>query len=103
MTITNCERKVLEVLYKLEQPATLRTVCAVVNEDRSKPWAVQTVSTFISRAISKGYIVAERKGRGNVYSPAKNYYDYLQEVLIDLRDTAFAGDLELMKQMVMGL
>ena len=61
--ISTCERMVMKVVWESEEALDLANVMSRVNEEFSKDWKPQTVSTFLARLVRKGYLSTYRKGR----------------------------------------
>lgn len=72
--ISTCERMVMKIIWEAEEDLDLAHVMAGVNEEFGKQWKPQTVSTFLSRLVKKGYLAVYRNGRYSYYRPlvAKN-------------------------------
>lgn len=51
--ISDCEEKVLKVVWDCEKEPDLRTVMDTVNEKHGLEWKPQTVSTFLTRLVRK--------------------------------------------------
>ncbi len=74
--ITNCECCVMKVIWARDEEPGLREVMAEVNERFNKEWKIQTVSTFLTRLVKKGYLTMERRGRVFYYFPAISESEY---------------------------
>ena len=61
----------------------------------SRPWALPAVITTLNRLVDKGFLVCEKRGRGNWYTPRISARDYKASEgrgLIDrLYDSSFTG------------
>lgn len=79
--MTDCEKQVMKVIWDSKNQMSLSTIVAVVNEKYDEEWRPQTVSTFLSRLVKKGYISAQRVGRQFVYIPEISQEDYKCEML----------------------
>lgn len=67
--ISTCERMVMKIIWESEEDLDLAHVMNGVNEMFKKQWKPQTVSTFLSRLVKKGYLSVYRKGRYSYYQP----------------------------------
>lgn len=74
--ISTCERMIMKVIWDAEEDYDLRHVMDAVNQEFHKTWKPQTVSTFLTRLINKGYLTAYRKGRYSYYQPAVSKEDF---------------------------
>lgn len=61
--LTKCEQLVMKAIWDAEDELGLMDVVGTVNSRFRKKWKPQTVSTFLSRLIKKGYLHSYRKGR----------------------------------------
>lgn len=74
--ISTCERMVMKIIWESEEDLDLAHVMNGVNEEFGKNWKPQTVSTFLSRLVKKGYLTVYRKGRYSYYQPAVKQDDF---------------------------
>ena len=74
--ISTCERMVMKVVWESEEALDLANVMSRVNEEFSKDWKPQTVSTFLARLVRKGYLSTYRKGRYTYYQPLVDERDF---------------------------
>lgn len=72
----------------------------LVNERYNHAWKPQTVSTFLHRALKKGYLEGYRKGRQVLYVPSVEYGIELKKDLMDIAHIYFNGDVEKMKEFI---
>ena len=61
--ISACEKLVMKVIWDSTEELALQEVMDGVNHENSKNWKPQTVSTFLSRLVKKGFLNMYRKGR----------------------------------------
>lgn len=67
--ISACERLVMKIIWDSTEDLALQEVMGRVNEENSKAWKPQTVSTFLTRLVKKGFLSMYRKGRYCYYQP----------------------------------
>ena len=61
--LTECEELVMKMVWDAEEELSLMEVTARVNDKYHKDWKPQTVSTFLTRLVRKGYLRNYRQGR----------------------------------------
>lgn len=96
--ISDCEEKVLKVVWDCEKEPDLKTVMDAVNEKHGLEWKPQTVSTFLQRLVRKGYLTGCRKGRYTYYTPTITLEDYRREQLKGMIEFLYDGDVEKLKE-----
>lgn len=96
--ISDCEEKVLKVIWECEKEPDLKTVMAAVNEKHGLEWKPQTVSTFLARLVKKGYLTGRRQGRYTYYSPTISLEEYRREQFKRMIEFLYDGDVEKLKE-----
>lgn len=74
--LTECELLIMKVIWHSEEPLSIQEITARINQNYKKDWKVQTVSTFLSRAVKKEYLSMKRQGRLFYYSPLVSEEEY---------------------------
>ena len=69
------ELEVMQALWDCEPPATRADVEKAMGEKH--PMAVTTLLTLLTRLGEKGFLTAEKLGRGKGYTPLVSRQDYL--------------------------
>lgn len=59
----------MKIIWDSTEDLALQDVMGRVNAENGKNWKPQTVSTFLSRLVKKGYLSLYRKGRYCYYQP----------------------------------
>lgn len=67
--LTNCEVLVMKVIWGSSDAMSVQEITGAVNAAYHKDWKVQTVSTFLSKMVKKGYLDMQRQGRYFFYYP----------------------------------
>lgn len=67
--LTNCEVLVMKVIWSSDEVMSIQEILRAANEAYGKDWKVQTVSTFLSKIVKKGYLDMRRQGRTFFYHP----------------------------------
>lgn len=79
--ISMCERYVMKVIWDSEESLALQDIMDTVNRENGKEWKPQTVSTFLSRLVKKGYLELYRKGRYCYYRPLVSKQEFWQATM----------------------
>ena len=74
--LTNCEVLVMKVIWSSAEAMSIQEILRAVNEAYGKDWKVQTVSTFLSKMVKKGYLDMRRQGRTFFYHPLVTEKEY---------------------------
>lgn len=90
--VTDCERLVLLIIWAMEAGATdmagkipdLQDITVAVNKKYGKEWKTQTISTFLSRLVSKGFLSMQRKGRDFLYTTLVTKAEYIESTVPQL-------------------
>ena len=54
--LTECEVLVMKVIWESADVLSIQEITSRINLKYKKDWKLQTVSTFLSRAVKKGYL-----------------------------------------------
>ncbi|OUZ06646.1 MULTISPECIES: BlaI/MecI/CopY family transcriptional regulator [Aeromicrobium] len=73
------ETSVMQRLWAVEQPQTVREVQEFIAADRTI--AYTTVMTVLDNLHGKGFVTRERQGRAYVYSPRETREEYTASLL----------------------
>lgn len=98
--LPECEEMVMTVVWDALEAPDLAETRRRVNEKFDKTWKPQTVSTFLTRLVHKGFLTFYRKGRYSYYEPVVNKEEYCAAEVIRIADMYFAGDMEKLAQFV---
>ena len=74
--LTNCEVLVMRVIWNSAEIMSIQEITSKINHTFHKDWKTQTVSTFLSRAVKKGYWESKRDGRSFDYYPLVSEQEY---------------------------
>lgn len=74
--LTNCEVLVMKVIWGSDKILSIQDILRSVNTTYDKQWKVQTVSTFLSKMVKKGFLDMQRKGRSFFYYPLVTEDEY---------------------------
>lgn len=94
MIITECERRVLAIIFDLQGNADFPGILNGVNRKYQTDWSEKAVKVFIKRLLKKKYIRKEKKGGTVFYRSAFARSGIDKEVLWDIRNTSFERDWE---------
>lgn len=65
--LSEAEREIMQVLWEMGEPVTVSGLLSEFED--SKGWKPQTLNTFLTRLVAKGYLESQKRGNANVYSP----------------------------------
>lgn len=74
--LTDCEVLVMKVIWQSDTVMSIQEIISRINQQYQKDWKIQTVSTFLSRAVKKGYLEMKRRGRTFEYYPLVTQEQY---------------------------
>lgn len=74
--LTDCEVLVMRVIWNSAEIMSIQEITSKINHTFHKDWKTQTVSTFLSRAVKKGYLEMKRNGRSFDYYPLVSEQEY---------------------------
>lgn len=84
--LSECEVLVMKVIWQNSEAMSIQEITSRINQRYGKDWKVQTVSTFLSRAVKKGYLEMRRKGRTFYYYPTVAQEEYGRREIIKCVD-----------------
>ena len=64
--LTEAESAIMKKIWELNSPVTSSVLMGYFSEERG--WKSQTVSTFLSRLVKKGFLSVKRCGAANEYT-----------------------------------
>ncbi|MES1213760.1 MAG: BlaI/MecI/CopY family transcriptional regulator [Singulisphaera sp.] len=96
--VAKSELEIARIVWELRQ-ASVRQVLEALPADRELDF--KTVQTYLRRLEAKGYVKTTRVGRSNVYEPIVRPGRVIGEVVNDMLNRLFDGDvLPLFQHMV---
>ena len=90
--ISACEKLVMKVIWDSTEELALQEVMVDSIHD-GKNWKPQTVSTFLSRLVKKGFLNMYRKGRYCYYQPLVSKEDFWRATMEESAKFFTKGDL----------
>ena len=76
--LSRCEQKIMTEIWRMGS-ADSRMLVEVM-EKKGCFWKIQTISTFLSRLVNKGYLDAHKKGRNFFYTPRVDKHLYASKL-----------------------
>ncbi|MCC8196974.1 MAG: BlaI/MecI/CopY family transcriptional regulator [Ruminococcus sp.] len=64
--LSEAEREIMQVMWERGEPMTASQLLTKFED--SKGWKPQTLNTFLTRLVAKGYLESHKRGNANVYS-----------------------------------
>lgn len=92
MELTKAETKVMMVIWEANYDMALPEIQGKVNARYQKDWKPQTVSTFLTRLVKKGFLNMYRQGRSFLYHPHFSQDEILRASLVEMASVWFRGD-----------
>ena len=89
--LPDAELEVMQAVWRFEPPVPRAAVEQAVGETR--PMAQTTLLTLLSRLAEKGFLRAEKQGRGSVYTPLVSRSDYQAAQSKRFVETLFGGSM----------
>ena len=88
--LTKSEMQVMNILWEMQQDATISDILERYPEPRP---VYTTVATFLRILHQKGFVSYKRNGMGKqyVYSPIISKATYRRQVMEEVKDTCFDG------------
>lgn len=93
-SLSDTEKKIMELLWQLEEPLSLRETMDYLNEKLNKDWKQQTIGTYLSHLEKAGLVrIDKRFARSNLYFPACTKEEYTQKYLQKLVSESFNNSI----------
>lgn len=92
--ITECEEVVMKCIWDSQEKLALSDITAMVNEKYGRIWKPQTVSTFLSRLVKKGYLDLYRQGRYFYYTALVSQKEYKRNIITNYIHFWNNGDID---------
>lgn len=92
--LSECEEKVMIIIWNSVEDLKKTEIRDKAKEFIKHEWAPQTVSTFLSRLCTKGYLTTTRKGVYIYYHAEVSLEEYRREKMNDLVNVLYNGDAE---------
>ena len=89
-SLSESEMEVMRVIWASPSPVTSGEM---LERFSAKGWKIQTVSTFLTRLVEKGALKIEKRGRGNLYSPALTPEEYRRREARSVINTMYGGSM----------
>ena len=71
--ISEAEMEIMNIIWNYDSGMKSKDIMEVIP---NKQWKITTVLTLISRLIDKGFLKAEKNGRGKIYSSVISEKEY---------------------------
>lgn len=81
--LTDCELSIMKVIWDSEEELVLSQIVQQVEDRYGRQWNANTVSTFLSRLVGKGYLTSFKKGRYYLYYRVVSEKDFRAEFIND--------------------
>lgn len=91
--LTECEVIVMKVIWESDEVMSIQEITSRINLKYKKDWKLQTVSTFLGRAVKKGYLEMKRNGRSFDYYPLVTEEEYGRREIVKCVEDWGSGKL----------
>lgn len=92
--LTDTEQSIMELLWELNEPLSLREMVEYLNVKLHKNWKKQTVGTYLSHLQQEGLIWADKRGvRFYLYEPTCTKEEYKQMCVRRLVEKSFDNSI----------
>ena len=78
--LTDTEELIMECVWTAKEPVSFAVIIAAAKERFDKEWKRQTVSTFLSHLVQKGYLKNRRQGKTMFYEPIVTREEYVRKI-----------------------
>lgn len=92
------EEMVMSAVWAADKASapSLSTVMDFVQVEYGKDWKPQTVSTFLSTLVRRGFLTSYRKGRYTYYEPAVSKAEYVTAEITRMAAVFCAGNKDML-------
>ena len=91
-SLAGSEEEVMRKIWELATPVSSAMLLNAFLEE--KGWKTQTICTFLSRLVSKGYLSVEKHGTTNTYTALISEEDFKQMNAEKLIDNIYGGSIK---------
>ncbi len=92
--LSNTEIKIMEQLWKIDQPLSLKEITEFLNKQLNKEWKQQTVGTYLSHLQKAGIIKTDKRfSKLYLYFPSCTKEEYLEKCACNFVEQVFDNSL----------
>lgn len=84
--LTDVELVIMQVIWDSTHELQLGEILPIANERTGNDWKRQTVSTYLSRLVQKGFLEMENTGRFSTYRPLIDRETYMNREMASFAD-----------------
>jgi len=92
--LTKAETKVMLAIWSADHDMALPEIMEIAESLFHNGWKPQTVSTFLTRLVHKGFLNMYRRGRAFLYQPLFSRVEGFRSTITDTAELWFSGDME---------
>ncbi len=85
--LTKVEIAVMQTIWAADEELRMGQIRERMNKKLPKPWAPQTMTSYLQRLVKKGFLLMKRKGRSYVYEVLIPEDAFLQKEMSRFTDT----------------
>ena len=90
--LTEAESEIMSKIWELDSPVSSAMLLAEFSETRG--WKAQTICTFLSRLVSKGFLSVEKHGTTNTYTAAISKSDHEHSMAENFISRTYNGSVK---------
>ena len=92
--LSNTEIKIMEQLWKIDQPLSLKEITEFLRDRLNKEWKQQTVGTYLSHLQKAGIIKTDKRfSKLYLYFPSCTKEEYLEKCACNFVEQVFDNSL----------
>ena len=91
--ISETEMELMKAIWACDHPITSNELLDTFAQ-KGKEWKSQTISTFLSRLVDKGVLIATKQGRSNTYLPCISQEEYKLLETQNVLDGIYQGSVK---------
>ncbi len=89
--LSGSEMEIMRVIWELATPVTSTQIQSIFE---NKGWKPQTISTFLTRMVEKGFLCPSKRGRTNSYASIYTEQSYRRMEAKSLIDNTYDGSVQ---------
>ncbi|MCD8107123.1 MAG: BlaI/MecI/CopY family transcriptional regulator [Oscillospiraceae bacterium] len=87
--LSEAEREIMQAMWEMGEPVTASQLLGRFED--SKGWKPQTINTFLTRLVGKGYLGSEKRGNANIYSTVISRTEFESQEASEFLEKNYGG------------
>jgi len=101
--MTKAETRVMLAIWSADHDMALPEIMQIAESLFHNDWKPQTVSTFLTRLVHKGFLNMYRRGRAFLYQPLVSREQGFRSTIMDFAELWCGGDMDAFAQEIQSL